>query len=61
MPYFPLVMVFCQRYTRPSGIGTVVSLMLPFSVMLLVTWSLFLVVHWLVGILLGLQSGYTYP
>jgi aminobenzoyl-glutamate transport protein len=61
MPYFPLVVVFCQRYVRKTGIGTVVSLMLPYSVVLLVTWSLFLVVYWLLGIPLGLQGGYTYP
>ncbi|REJ80685.1 MAG: AbgT family transporter [Acidobacteria bacterium] len=61
MPYFPLVVVFCQRYVKKTGIGTVVSLMLPYSVCLLVTWSLFLIVYWLLGIPLGLQASYTYP
>ncbi len=31
MPYFPLVVVFCQRYVKNTGIGTVTSLMLPYS------------------------------
>ena len=61
MPYFPLVVVFCQRYTKTTGIGTVVSLMLPYSVVLLVTWTLFLVAYWITGLPLGLQSAYTYP
>ena len=61
MPYFPLVVVFCQRYVKRAGIGTVVSLMLPYSVVLLVTWSIFLVANWLLGVPLGLQGGYVYP
>ena len=61
MPYFPLVVVFCQRYVKTTGIGTVVSLMLPYSVVLLVTWTLFLIAWWITGLPLGLQSAYTYP
>ena len=61
MPYFPLVVVFCQRYVKNTGIGTVVSMMLPYSVSLLVTWALFLLLYWAVGIPLGLQASYTYP
>ncbi len=61
MPYFPLVVAFCQRWVKSTGIGTVTSLMLPYSVCLLTTWSVFLVVYWLIGIPLGLQAPYTYP
>ncbi len=61
MPYFPLVVVFCQRYVKSTGIGTVASLMLPYSVCLLVTWTLFLIVYWIVGLPLGIQGAYTYP
>jgi aminobenzoyl-glutamate transport protein len=60
MPYFPLVVVFCQRYVKKTGIGTVVSLMLPYSVTLLVTWTLFLLLFWFTGFPLGLEAGYTY-
>ncbi|RMH20892.1 MAG: AbgT family transporter [Acidobacteria bacterium] len=61
MPYFPLVVVFCQRYVKNTGIGTVVSLMLPYSVALFVSWTVFLVAYWLLGIPLGLQAPYVYP
>ncbi|MEM7350335.1 MAG: AbgT family transporter [Acidobacteriota bacterium] len=61
MPYFPLVVVFCQRYIKGTGIGTVVSIMLPYSVVLFFTWTIFLVIYWLLGIPLGLQAGYVYP
>jgi aminobenzoyl-glutamate transport protein len=61
MPYFPLVVVFCQRYVKNTGIGTLVSMMLPFSVTFLITWTIFLIGYWLLGIPLGLQAPYTYP
>jgi para-aminobenzoyl-glutamate transporter family len=61
MPYFPLVVVFCQRYVKATGIGTVVSMMLPFSIAFLVLWSLFLLVYWAAGVPLGLQANYVYP
>jgi aminobenzoyl-glutamate transport protein len=61
MPYFPLVVVFCQRYFRGAGIGTVASMMLPYSVTFIVLWTLFLLAYWAMGLPLGLQSAYTYP
>jgi len=61
MPYFPLVVVFCQRYVRQTGIGTVVAMMLPYSVSFLVIWSAFLIVYWLLGLPLGLGASYVYP
>ena len=61
MPYFPLVVVFCQRYVRGSGIGTVASTMLPYSVTFIVLWTAFLLGYWALGIPLGLQSAYVYP
>jgi aminobenzoyl-glutamate transport protein len=61
MPYFPLVVVFCQRYFRGAGIGTVASMMLPYSVTFIVLWTLFLLAYWAVGLPLGLQGAYTYP
>jgi aminobenzoyl-glutamate transport protein len=61
MPYFPLVVVYCQRYVRSTGIGTLVAMMLPFCITFMVTWTLFLLGYWALGIPLGLQAPYTYP
>lgn len=61
MPYFPLVVVFCQRYVKDAGIGTVAAMMLPYSITLLVLWSGFLLLYWSLGLPLGLQASYTYP
>jgi aminobenzoyl-glutamate transport protein len=53
MAYFPLVVVFTHRYRKHAGIGTVVSLMLPYLVILSIGWILFFVAWYLIGIPLG--------
>ena len=60
MPYFPLVVVFCQRYFKKTGIGTLVSIMIPYSIALLIVWTIFLVIFWIAGVPLGLQASYIY-
>jgi para-aminobenzoyl-glutamate transporter family len=61
MPYFPLVVVYCQRYVKSTGIGTLLSLMLPFSITILIAWTAFLLIYWSIGIPLGIQASYVYP
>jgi aminobenzoyl-glutamate transport protein len=61
MPYFPLVVVFGQRYVKSTGIGTLVSMMLPFSITFLIGWTIFLLIYWMTGIPLGIQATYGYP
>ncbi|HZI11330.1 MAG TPA: AbgT family transporter [Myxococcus sp.] len=61
MPYFPLVVVYCQRYFKGTGIGTLVSMMIPYTLTFFTCWTVFLLVYWGLGLPLGLQSTYTYP
>jgi aminobenzoyl-glutamate transport protein len=61
MPYFPLVVVFCQRYVKSTGIGTLVSMMLPYSITFIVTWTIYLLVFWAAGLPLGIQASYVFP
>jgi aminobenzoyl-glutamate transport protein len=61
MPYFPLIVVYCQRYVKNTGIGTLVSLMIPYSLTFLTTWTILLLIYWSLGLQLGLQATYTYP
>lgn len=61
MPYFPLVVVFAQRYVKNTGIGTMISMMIPYTVIFFVVWIAFLLIYWALGIPLGLQAPYTYP
>lgn len=61
MPYFPLVVVYCQRYVKQTGIGTLVSTMLPYTITFFVSWVLFLLAYWALGLPLGIQASYTHP
>lgn len=56
LPYFPLVITFAAKYVKDIGIGTIISLMLPFAVAFaLVRIPLFLL--WLaLGLPLGLEA-----
>ncbi|MBB1467990.1 AbgT family transporter [Pseudoalteromonas sp. SG41-5] len=61
MPYFPLVVVYCQKYVKGTGIGTLIAMMLPYSIAFMIGWSLFLLGYWALGIPLGLDASYVYP
>ena len=61
LPYFPLIVVFCKKYVKSAGIGTLISLMLPYSIALLVIWTGFLLMFFLLGIPLGIGSSLTWP
>jgi aminobenzoyl-glutamate transport protein len=54
MPYFPLVVVYTRRWVKSAGIGTLVSLMLPYSLVFLVAWTALLLAWWGAGLPLGL-------
>ena len=61
MPYFPLVVVYCQRYVKGTGIGTLTAMMLPYSLWFLATWTIFLLIYFNLGLPLGIGASYTYP
>ncbi len=61
MPYFPLVVVYCQKYFKQTGIGTLTSIMIPYSIAFIVAWTAFLILYWVLGIPLGLGASYAYP
>ncbi len=49
MSYFPLVVAFVQRYQRDAGIGSVIAIMLPYSVAFFLVWTVLLVIWFLAG------------
>ena len=61
MPYMPFILAYAQRYAPRTGMGTLITMMLPYSIVFLVMWTLLLLVfYWLgwpigpgVGIVLG--------
>jgi aminobenzoyl-glutamate transport protein len=53
MVYLPFIVVVAQRYRRDAGIGTILSLMVPYAFILLAVWIVFFVVWYVLGIPLG--------
>ena len=53
MSYFAMIIVFAQRYDKKSGIGTLVSTMLSYSIAFLIVWTLLLMVWYYLGLPLG--------
>jgi aminobenzoyl-glutamate transport protein len=63
MVYFPLILTFCQRWQKEFGLGSLTATMIPYSMLLLVT-GLILVMVWVVlGLPLGpgAELGYELP
>ena len=48
-----MIIVFTQVYDKKAGIGTITSMMLPYSMTFLMTWSLMLIVWVSLGIPVG--------
>lgn len=61
MPYMPLIIAFAQKYDPKIRLGTLLALMLPYSVAFAVTWTLVLAVWLLLGIPVGPGAFLTYP
>lgn len=53
MSYFAMIVVFARKYDKESGIGTLISMMLPYSICFLIGWSMLLGVWMLLGLPLG--------
>ena len=52
-PYFALALTFLQKYYKRAGIGTLMSLAIPYSMAMLVGWFLFFCLWYAAGIPLG--------
>ena len=53
LPYFPLVIIFAQRYDEESGIGSIIALMLPYSIAFGIVSTLTLVLWIAFGLPIG--------
>lgn len=60
MPFFPLIVSFARTYGKENGVGTVLSLMLPYSIIFLITWTIFFVIWYMLGIPVGPGTSLTY-
>ncbi|WP_181347837.1 AbgT family transporter [Thalassobacillus sp. CUG 92003] len=53
MTYFAIIIAFTQQYDKRMGIGTLISVMFPYTIFFLISWTLLLIVWMLLGIDLG--------
>ena len=51
--YLVIILVFMQKYAKNAGMGTLIAMMLPYSLVFAVIWSILLVVWMLLGLPLG--------
>lgn len=53
MTYFAIIIAFAQKYDKKMGIGTLVSVMVPYSMFFLIGWTIMLIIWFLFGLPLG--------
>lgn len=53
MVYLPFIVLTAQRYQKEAGLGTIIALMIPYTIIVLITWVIFFAVWYLLGIPLG--------
>jgi len=57
MSYFALIVAFTERYQKNAGIGTVIAMMLPYTVTFFLVWTGILMVWVLAGLPVGPGAG----
>lgn len=53
MVYLPFILVVAQRYAKDTGIGTIISLMIPYTLVVLIAWIILFIAWFVIGIPLG--------
>ncbi|MFC0180082.1 AbgT family transporter [Thorsellia kenyensis] len=57
-PFYPLLISYCQKYFQGTGVGTLCSMMIPYSIGLLLVLTATLFIFWGFEIPLGIGSQY---
>jgi len=53
MSYFALIVTYAEKYDEKYGIGTIISLMMPYTILFMVLWIILLIAWMLLGIPVG--------
>ena len=53
MPYLPLLLSYAQKYDQNMKLGTLISSLMPYSIVLAIVWPIFMIIWFLLGIPLG--------
>lgn len=60
LPYYPIIIAFARKYKSDLGVGTLVSLMVPYSLAFLITWSLLFALWYVLGLPIGPEAPFFY-
>lgn len=60
MPFFPYVLAIMKKYDKNAGMGTLISTMLPYSICIMISWTLFILIWFLLGIPVGPDTALYY-
>jgi len=58
--YLVIILVFMQRFAPRSGMGTLISMMMPYTIVFAVVWTIMLLVWMALGVELGPNGPLTY-
>ncbi|MCL2611252.1 MAG: AbgT family transporter [Defluviitaleaceae bacterium] len=61
MAYFALIVVFFQKYDKKAGVGTLISTMMPYTVIFTIGWTALLIVWYIFGWNVGPGVGVYLP
>lgn len=53
MSYFAVIIAFAEKYEKDLGLGTLISVMLPYSVAFLIGWTILLIIWFVTGLPIG--------
>ena len=56
MSYFALIVTYAQNYDEKNGIGTIISLMIPYTVIFMLVWAIMMTIWMLLGIPVGVDG-----
>lgn len=56
MSYFALIVTYAQKYDEKNGIGTIISLMIPYTVVFLIAWAILITLWMWLGIPVGFDG-----
>ena len=57
--YFALIVAFAEKYDKKSGVGTLITTMIPYSIAFLIGWTVLLIIWYMFGLPLGPGVGVT--
>ncbi|WP_042273051.1 AbgT family transporter [[Clostridium] dakarense] len=61
MSYFAMIVIFAQKHDKKAGIGTLISTMIPYTIIFLIGWIILLGIWMMLGLPLGPGVSLHYP